>query len=500
MTAADDGQPLLPGDLITVTHPEDDGPGSLRAAILSANLDDGPVTISIDLPTDQVLLRPTSPLPPLTFAGILDGRGAELSGVLAGSGHGLDVHGGDLTIRDLVVTGWSENGVLVRQSDRTRLIGLVVSGNGEHGILVQTSADLRLEACRLGTTPDGLAALPNRGSGIKLYESHAAVIGGDRPGSGNLVSGNLRYGVEIGGIGSADAVIIGNLIGCDVTGSNPLPNNRDGLVVHSSPNVRIGGPTSSERNVISGNNLYGLEIIAPDARGAVIVGNYVGVSAAGDSPLPNGRSGILIYNAAFARIGGPGSGDGNVISGGSRAGINLDGSVREGYPWTGVGEAHSNLVQGNIIGLDATGERPLGNELRGVLVNHTQNNLVTENLIAGNGQDGILVLGPEDDSNPDVVSSGNRIVRNRIGVTKSGRPAGNGRHGVFVRHSKDNHVGSDDPADANLIAHSGIRGVSFSGTGARTNTLGENELRDNVRGPFHQPAPEPEEPAGPTAP
>lgn len=388
-----------------------------------------------------------------------------------------------------------EEGVRVDASPRA-LLGVpdatsanVISGNGGHGILALNSPYLVLSGSRLGTDPEGKRAVPNRGSGVKLYESYAATIGGNAPGTGNLISGNGRYGVEIGGVGSADAIIVGNLIGTDATGTSALPNTRDGVVVHSSPGVRIGGPEPALRNVISGNNLYGVEIIAPEARGAILVGNYVGVDTTGRAAVPNGRSGVLIYNTSQARIGGPGPGDGNVISGGARAGINLDGSVREGHPWTGVGEAHSNVVQGNLVGVDATGEHVLGNQLRGILVNHTQNNLIVDNVVAGNGEDGILVLGPEDDANHDLVPSGNRILRNRIGVTRSGAPAGNGRHGVFVRHAKKNEIGGDTEDDGNVIANNQGRGIQFTGVGARTNFVSpHNKVADNAKGSFHQPS------------
>ena len=109
-------------------------------------------------------------------------------------------------------------------------------------------------------------------------------------------------------------------------------------------------------------------------------------------------------------------------------------------------------------------------------------------MISANGEDGILILGPDDDSDPNLVPSGNRILRNRIGVTRSGAPCGNGRHGVFVRHGRDNQIGSDDDDDANTISDNGGRGVTFSGLGARTNVLSpQNELAGNVKGEFHQP-------------
>ncbi|WP_183093024.1 right-handed parallel beta-helix repeat-containing protein [Nocardioides stalactiti] len=276
-------------------------------------------------------------------------------------------------------------------------------------------------------------------------------------------------------------------VGVDLDGTTARPNARSGIKVEQAGQVHIG--RVGEGNVISGNGLYGIEIGGPDSRGAVVVGNRVGTDVAGAVSVANGRSGIVVYNAPDTRIGGPLAGEGNLISGGARGGINLDGSVTvlDGYDYTGKGHARGNLVQGNLIGVDASGERPLGNRQRGVLINYAQDNTVVGNVISGNGEDGVLVLGPEDDSDRHLVPSGNRVVGNLIGVTTSGAACGNGRHGVFVRHGRDNIVGGPG-ADANVVRHNRGRGVMFSGTGARDNVLGpDNDLGANDLGDFHQP-------------
>src|SRR3712207_2208730 len=51
-----------------VTEPGDDGPGSLRQAILDANTTPGPDTITFNLPGPEAVrtIRPLSPLPEIT--------------------------------------------------------------------------------------------------------------------------------------------------------------------------------------------------------------------------------------------------------------------------------------------------------------------------------------------------------------------------------------------------------------------------------------------------
>ena len=85
----------------------------------------------------------------------------------------------------------------------------------------------------------------------------------------NLISGNTGGGLSFGAhfnvttgdvySSAANAVAEGNLIGVDVTGNAPLPNTNTGVFV-SAPNVRIGGSTLAQRNVIGANRGNGISI------------------------------------------------------------------------------------------------------------------------------------------------------------------------------------------------------------------------------------------------
>ena len=66
--------------------------------------------------------------------------------------------------------------------------------------------------------------------------------------------------------------------------------------------------SSGARNVIFGNNSYGVWIEDSETNNSVL-GNYVGTDATG-----NTQSGFLIQNSADGTIGGTASGAGNVIS------------------------------------------------------------------------------------------------------------------------------------------------------------------------------------------
>jgi len=113
----------------------------------------------------------------------------------------------------------------------------------------------------------------------------------------------------------------------------------------------------------------GVEILGSSATGTLIEGNYVGTDISGTKALGNYSSGIAIERGADnTTIGGTAAGAGNVISAngntgalksgyGFASGINL---YPNGAPVTGT------LIEGNKIGTDVSGTRPLGNLLDGI--------------------------------------------------------------------------------------------------------------------------------------
>ncbi len=446
----------------------------MREAIARANAAGGQTRIEFAIESGPATVRLASPLPPISFHGLIDGwtqpgyAGAplvELTGADVEAGSGLEIIGGELMVRGLVVTDWPGDGIFVHDCDGVVLVGLYA-----------------------GISLDGRTAAGNDGSGIHALGATRCVVGG--PGDSTVVaSGNGGYGI-LYDEGSDWGQIEGCFAGTDRTGRSAVPNQLSGVRVIQAGGFTARGMEPDATNVFSGNVQYGLEIVGPQAHGAVVIGNRIGSDVSGTFAVPNNRSGILVYSTPQVRIGGQSTHDANVISGNHRAGITVDGAFTElpEYPYSGLGHCHDNVVQGNRIGVDRTGELPLPNLLRGVLINHAQDNVVMDNIIGANAQDGVLVLGPGGDANPYLVPSGNRVLRNRIGVTPSGNPCGNGRHGVFVRHGTNNTIGGNASGDANVIAANAGRGVMFSGTGARSNVLSPlNELAGNVQGEFHQP-------------
>jgi hypothetical protein len=145
----------------TVVNIDDNGPGSLRQAILDANANIGVLdTICFNIPGSGVhTITPLSPLPALTdTAGVVidgytqpgsspntlaDGDNAVLRIELNGSSAGASADG-------LVITGGS-----------TTVRGLVINGFREYGILLQSSGGNVIEGNFIGTDATGTSALGN---------------------------------------------------------------------------------------------------------------------------------------------------------------------------------------------------------------------------------------------------------------------------------------------------------------------------------------------------
>jgi hypothetical protein len=128
----------------------------------------------------------------------------------------------------------------------------------------------------------------------------------------------------------------------------------------SSSNI-IGGTTPAERNIISGTGGVGVHIAVyfPGNRagGNQVTGNYIGTDPTGTFAIGNGSTGVAIDGGFNNIIGGTAAGAGNLISGNGAGGVQILGQQTV---------ATGNVVQGNLIGTQADGISPLGNNGSGV--------------------------------------------------------------------------------------------------------------------------------------
>jgi len=314
----------------------------------------------------------------------------------------------------------------------------------------------------IGTNADGTAAAANDWGVFIGIESNGNFVGGDTPGERNLISGNAT-GIDIA---LSDAnVVSGNYVGTDVTGSASIPNGT-GVVVRDSNGNTIGGIAAGDGNVISGNAV-GVDIL-DDSFGNVIEGNLIGTDAAGENAVLN-STGIRIRGGARDNtIGGSTTSARNVIAGNGHSGVLIHDPGTDG-----------NIVSGNYIGTDASGEVELGNDIGVNIFNGPQGTLVGgltagERNVIADSRRGILIH--------TGITQNNSVIGNYIGTDASGENALPNLTGIELSEGVlNNTIGGVVAGEGNLIAFNVEAGVRVDGEfGAPLgNTIRGNSVHTN---------------------
>jgi parallel beta-helix repeat protein len=221
---------LLAAATFTVTTTADDGPGSLRQAIIAANTApndpiEGPDLIRFNLGAGVHTITPLSPLPAITDSVDLDGStddgvtpSVELNGSSAGAGaNGLVLASSDPVfasfVTGLIINRFSGNGIRITGAGNgvginyigTNAAGTAAGpGNAGHGILIESSGNF---------VTDNTIAF-NGGAGIAVANTST---GNDL--SINYIFKNAGLGIDLGINGRTP-----NDVGDGDTGANDLQN------------------------------------------------------------------------------------------------------------------------------------------------------------------------------------------------------------------------------------------------------------------------------------
>ncbi len=326
--------------------------------------------------------------------------------------------------------------------------GNVISGNEEAGIaiLLAGARGNLVEGNLIGTDVTGSVDLGNGLYGVTIQDAPGNTVGGSQEGTGNLISGNDRNGVLIAGSGSSDNLVQGNLIGTDVTGSVKVGNGASGVEIQNSPNNMIGG-MQSVGNVISGNEGVGVFLRGQGSSGNLVQGNLIGTDVTGSVEVGNDGGGMEIQDSPNNTIGGMQSGEGNVISGNDGEGILI---LRNG--------SSGNAVRGNFVGTDVTGSVSLGNSSPGITIVNAPDNIIggsqvgEGNVISGNEVNGITIAFAGSRGN---VVHGNFVGTDVTGNIE----LGNAIYGLVVQDAPENTIGGVDLGEGNTIAFNHSSGV-----------------------------------------
>ncbi len=324
---------------------------------------------------------------------------------------------------DVVTFGFAERTqpyVIRIGSPRIQLIddpaGMTIDGYSQPGSAENTldhgsNAAIKIEF--EGEGPGGIDFLDFRSGGnvvrgiaIRDFQRHLRFWGSSA--SGNEVTGNF-IGTDAGGTVAATS---------RVSGSNGVHIER------GASGNRIGMPGNQHRNVISGNADKGISLFDGGTTGTLIRNNLIGLAPDGVSELANQGHGVDIgLGASDTQVGGFSAADRNVISGNDLSGVEIShnssgGSVTQRNVIAGnwIGTSADGTV-----GTAATANHEHGVNLEGnercvtTCPPDITDNTVTGNVIVGSGQANVIIW---------KAAFGNVVSNNHIGVLPDGgRPA-----------------------------------------------------------------------------
>jgi hypothetical protein len=456
-----------------MSSPGSDGVISLREAITAANNTPNKDTISFNIPgAPPFTIQPASALPVINDPLVIDGTTQpgyttspiiELDGSMAGSGsNGLHITAGNSTIKGLVINNFGGD-------------GLRISGNGDN--LVDKNY--------IGTDPTGMSAKangngltidnsPNNTIGVPVFGEPSNVISGN--GSG-WIPNNVGYGLQILGSAASGNIVQNNYIGMGAYPLDSLPN-RGGLLISGAPNNIIGGSDPYyRRNLISGNEGYGLLITGTGATGNLVDGNLIGYgeSISDDNALTD----LFIQDAPHNTISNntfkwshslrydiPDDPDLIHIKGASAVGNVVEGNALNGttmFNFVGDGGNGIKITGAPLTQIGGTGDgegNAISNVANGVIVLGTN---PFQTIIQGNSIYGCKAAGVNLNTNNNLVGgtadgAGNLIKRCKIGVQiNSDYNTVQGNHlleSVQIDHInqiRDPGVGVEVIGDFNLI-------------------------------------------------
>ena len=345
----------------------------------------------------------------------------------------------------------------------------IISGNTIAGIALIGVSENTISGNKIGTDRTATVSIPNN-QGIYISSaSHDNTIGGNTETSRNILSGNTNAAIVMESSGSRNNVIIGNYIGTDNTGSNPLSNHYGIIVMTNANSNRIGGTTPSERNIISANTEIGIYIESADSN--VVCGNYIGTDVTGTQAFSfEGTDSLIQANGVEINT----TGKHNIIGGNNPEERNIISGNRV-YGCIYYGNCHHNNICGNYIGTDVTGEIAIPNATGICVDGSSHQNIMENNVLSGNRSYGLFIVTRGTDEN---IFRGNLVGTNAAGTTAIPNDVGL----MLAADAKNNIIGGDNASDRNLFSGNIYAGIEVTDLGTENNIIKGNYIGVDITG------------------
>ena len=394
----------------TVTKTDDSGPGSLRQEIMDADAAGDGSVINFQIPGTGV-----QTIAPLT----------DLPAISAG-----------ITIDGTTQPGASANTNPMDQADNAVLLIELSGANGS------TSQGLQI-------TGDGAAV-------------HGLVI------DHWCATNGYGFGLDISG---QNVTIAGNFIGSDPTGNSRAANGEGIRLDMNAANFTLGGTSPADRNVIAGNDTDFYSVPGDTGIDNVkIVGNFIGVDAAGDAilvPPTDLDKGLEIYaHGTNLTIGGTTLAERNVID----SGVDIDNRA-------------DVLIQGNFFDTDITGTTRVAVDLAVVYVEASSGITVGG---TASGEANVFATGFSVPNGSQAAATGLVVQGNFFGTDPTGTialgtgGAGGAPWGIDLGNAIDPLVGGTNPGEGNVIAN--VQGYGILSQAQRAQILGNSIYANTLDG------------------
>jgi hypothetical protein len=274
---------------ILVTNTNDDGRGSYRAAVISANSNPGLDIIKFAIPQNDPgfnaqlgiwTIKPTMPIPAFMDEPV----------IIAGSsqkdyaGYDVNPFGPEIELDGSLLT--SGSGVFLNHANGSTIEGLVINGFNQTGITIYGTDTAQVVGCYVGTDARGLQSAPNDYGIVIANHARNVIIQSDQAGVGNLISGNIHHGIQVSDSCSTNH-IVGNTIGLDRTRTKKLGNGGAGI------DVNMGSDGTEIANNWIGGNWHGIDLLI-GCHSNVVMGNMLGTDTTCRADLGNAELGILV--------------------------------------------------------------------------------------------------------------------------------------------------------------------------------------------------------------
>ncbi len=302
-------------------------------------------------------------------------------------------------------------------------------------------------------------------SGYQAGEGLSGLVisAGDSTVRGLIITQFSSYGIRL--IDQGNNIIQGNYIGYDDYIFEGFLGNGEGGILIESANNLIGGATTSERNIISGNTGTGVLINSETAINNQVINNYIGLDSSGTSSRPNGV-GVGIVNGSDNII------QENVIAGNTNTGVSV-------LSYGAI--ANNNQILSNWIGTSSQGYYFLGNGDDGIDLAGAKNTLVQGNSIHYNQSTGVVIRGADATGNQ---ITGNSLFNNAEGMSIQEEAQGNSITGNTINSNNSNGI-SVDNSQKNTIQGNSIYenyglGIDLGRDGVTANDEGDSDTGANA--------------------